>query len=142
MFTSSSEILSTHFSENNIAIGRVDGIAARIIFMITMIGTDNNIPTTPQREPQNTSDRIITNGERLSLFHTNFGSTKFHMRICTQIISTKNITDCHKSANSTNENRTGNNTAMIDPMLGIKFKKNIINAKNIAKGKPKIDIIV
>ncbi|MDF1682360.1 MAG: hypothetical protein P1U46_00915 [Patescibacteria group bacterium] len=71
----------SHFSERSIAIGLVTGIFANIIFIITIIGTDNNIPTTHHNAHQNQRDIIITNGLRFNLFHINFGSTIFHINI-------------------------------------------------------------
>ncbi|MBT3729013.1 hypothetical protein HOF65_02610 [bacterium] len=73
---------NSHFSDNSIAILRVAGIFANIIFMITIIGTDKSIPTIPHKVPQNHNDIIITNGLRLSLFHINFGSIIFHISTC------------------------------------------------------------
>jgi hypothetical protein len=55
------------------------------MLIITMRGTDNNIPTTPQILPQNQSAIRITSGLKLSLFPINFGSIIFPINTCTQI---------------------------------------------------------
>ena len=72
-------IWSSHFSERSIAIGLVASIFARIILIITMIGTDKSIQTTHHKAHQNDSDIIIASGLRLSLFHINLGSITFHI---------------------------------------------------------------
>jgi hypothetical protein len=67
------------------AIGLVTGIFASIIFIITIIGTDNNIPITHHKLHQKANDIIITKGLRFNLFHINFGSIIFHIITCIQI---------------------------------------------------------
>jgi hypothetical protein len=56
--------------------------------MITIIGTDNNIPVIPQIFHQNANAIMINNGERLSLFPINLGSTIFPIRTCIPVIHT------------------------------------------------------
>jgi len=78
----SSDITSnSHFSDNKTAIGRVVSNFDKIIFIIIIKGTDKSIPTTPQIAPQNHKAIIITKGLRFSLFHINFGSIIFHIKI-------------------------------------------------------------
>ena len=83
--SSSGSISSCHFSDNSTAILLVAEIFTRIILRITTIGTERSIPTTPQSFPQNQSASIITSGDRLSLFPTNFGSTIFPINTCAPI---------------------------------------------------------
>jgi len=81
--SASASISSSHFSESSIAILRVAGIFAKIIFMITIIGTERSIPVIPQIVHQKARARIITSGLKFNLFPTNFGSIIFHINICT-----------------------------------------------------------
>jgi hypothetical protein len=77
--------LNSHFSDNNIAIGLVAGILAKIIFIITIIGTDNNIHTIHHNDHQNDKDIIIARGLKFNLLPINLGSIIFHINICTHI---------------------------------------------------------
>jgi len=110
---------TTHFSDNNTAIGRVCSLCAKTIFIITIIGTANNIPTGHHKVPQNINEISITKGDRLSLFHISLGSITFPIIICAQAISIKNITVIYIDSNCISEKRTGNATAIIDQILGI-----------------------
>jgi hypothetical protein len=83
--TSSESIVNSHFSESKIAMLRVDGIFDKIIFIITIIGTDNNIQIIHHIAHQNKRVIIITKGLKFNLFHINFGSTIFQIIICTLV---------------------------------------------------------
>ncbi|MDP2395815.1 MAG: hypothetical protein Q8M44_02770, partial [bacterium] len=62
MTSSAQSICNSPFSDINIAILRVEGIFAKIIFNITIIGTDKIIPTIHQIALQNHNAIIITRG--------------------------------------------------------------------------------
>jgi hypothetical protein len=109
-----------HFSESKTAMGRVDSICERVIFIITIRGTESSIPIGHHSVPQNISEIKITNGERLSLFPMSFGSTKFQKNICTQVRTMRRvILDQILASGSMSENATGKKTAIIEPTLGI-----------------------
>lgn len=92
---------------------------ARVILIITIIGTERSIHTGPHSVPQNISDINITNGLKFSLFHINRGSTKFQISTCAPIIQMRKIIVRYGDSNCTRENKTGKDTAIIDPTLGI-----------------------
>lgn len=132
----------SHFSDIRIAIHLVVLNLARIILSITIIGTDKSIQITHQILHQNASESNITKGDKLSLFQRYLGSTIFHIKnwihIRTQVV-TKNITN---QSYWTIESIIGKNTAIIEPIFGIKFKINIKNAQNSAKSSQIDDIKV
>lgn len=131
----------SHFSDIRIEIGLVAGNLERIILKKTVIGTDNSIPTTHHKDPQNANETIITSGDRFSLVHKYLGSTIFPITSCTQISPIiKAITFLISSKNGISENKTGKATAIIDQILGIKFKMKINKAQNAANSKPIITI--
>ena len=107
------------FSESKTAIGRVDSICERVILIITIRGTERSIPIGHHSVPQNISDISITSGERLSLFHISFGSTKFQKNIWIQVKTISRVILSERDSNWTKENATGKNTAIIDHTLGI-----------------------
>ncbi|MDR1944942.1 MAG: hypothetical protein LBQ59_02385, partial [Candidatus Peribacteria bacterium] len=65
-------------SDNKIAIGLVVGILARIIFIITIIGTDKSIQRIHQIIHQKAREVIITKGLKFNLFPINCGSKTCH----------------------------------------------------------------
>ena len=69
-----------HFSESRMEIGRVTSICARIIFIVTIIGTERSVPIGPQSVPQNIREMRITSGLKFSLFPISFGSNIFHVK--------------------------------------------------------------
>jgi hypothetical protein len=73
--------LTTHFSDNKTAIGRVCSLWAKTIFIITIIGTARSIPTGHHKVHQNIKDIKITSGDKLSLFPINLGSITFQIVI-------------------------------------------------------------
>lgn len=73
------------------AMGFVAGKFAKTIFILTIIGTDKNIPKTPQILPQRASDSRITKGERFSDFPINRGSRIVPIVICIEISITETI---------------------------------------------------
>jgi len=145
VFTTSSpqSTCNSHFSESNIAIGLVAGIFQSTIFIITIRGTDNNIPTIPQILPQNHNETIITSGLKFNLLPINLGSIIFHINTCIPIsVELKSNELYNQNSGWTNENITTNQTAIIDQILGIKFKINIINPQNTAKFNQKINMAI
>ncbi len=78
-------ICSSPFSDKSIANGRVSGILARTILIITIIGTDRIIQTTHHKAHQNERAIIITRGDRFNLFHMKRGSIILPIRTCIQM---------------------------------------------------------
>lgn len=54
------------------------------MFIITINGTQSIIQTIHQIDAQNHREIKITNGDKFSLFHINFGSIMFHISTWTQ----------------------------------------------------------
>jgi hypothetical protein len=71
LITLFSSICKSHFSDNKIAIGLIAGISAKIIFIITMIGTDRIIPGIHHIFPQSAREVIKNNGLIFNLFPIN-----------------------------------------------------------------------
>ena len=72
-----SDELTFPAADNMTAIKRVFGNLARTIAMITIMGTQRNIPSTPQIAPQNAKDSKITIGLKFKLAPIHFGSIRF-----------------------------------------------------------------
>ena len=72
---------------------------AMMIVRTDMIGTDNNIPTTPQMELQIVSDNTTTNGLRLSDLPMIRGSRKFPLKIWTASTAIKTYRKYHPLSN-------------------------------------------
>ncbi|MGB2111335.1 MAG: hypothetical protein ACPHY8_05975 [Patescibacteria group bacterium] len=124
---------NSHFSENRIAIGFVASILANIMLIITIIGTESNIPEIHQIFPQKVKAIMINKGERLSLFPINLGSTIFPMSTCIPTIQIMIVKNGREKPNCTKEIVTGKIVAIIDPILGIKLSKNITIVQKNAK---------
>ena len=140
--------------DNNTATKRVVGNCANKIVSITIIGIDRNIPGIPQIVPHVANDNKITSGLRFKFSPIIRGSRKFPSPICTALNPNDTTINGVIVSNCTSVNNAGNIIPNNDPMVGIKFKKKIINAQNAAKSTPtafitkklsppvKIDIIV
>jgi hypothetical protein len=63
----------------------VDSNFERIIFIITIRGTDKSIQIIHHNDHQNHKDIIITKGLRFNLFHIIFGSIIVPRKICIAI---------------------------------------------------------
>ena len=89
------------------------------MFIITIIGTDKSIPIGHHNVPQKINEIRITKGLKFSLFHISLGSTKFQINTWAPIIQIRKTVGRYGDSNGTRENNTGNDTAIIDPTLGI-----------------------
>ena len=121
----------------SIASGLVASILDNIIFIITIIGTDNSIPTTHHIIHQNHNEIIITRGLRFNLFHIKRGSIIFHISTCTHASQANTAKKEKVKPNWIIAKNMGNNTAIIDQIVGIKFNINTSSAQNKAKSTPK-----
>jgi len=105
----------------------------KIIFIITIIGTDKSIQTTPQILPHKPKESNITSGLRFNLLHINLGSIIFQIRICIQTRIIKSDKSMILKPNCITANIETIQTQIIEPTVGIKFSINIENAQNNAK---------
>ena len=128
-----SSLSITHFSESNIEIDFVESNLDKIIFIITIIGTDKSIQTTPQILPHKPKESNITSGLKFNLLHINLGSMIFQIRICIQTKIIKSDKSVMLNPNWIIANIEIIQTHIIEPTVGIKFNINIENAQNIAK---------
>ena len=123
----------THFSERSIEIGLVDSNFDKIIFIITIIGTDKSIQITHHIAPHNHNESNITSGLKFNLLPINLGSITFQISICIQIkIETKAKSKALKP-NCIIAKIETIQTAIIDQTVGIKFRTNIENPQKSAK---------
>jgi len=129
----SSSFSSTHFSLSKIEIGFVESNLDKMIFIITIIGTDNNIQTTPHIEPHNQSDNNITSGLKFNLLHISLGSIIFQIKICIHIRIESKTNKTALNPNCIIANIPIIQTHIIEPTVGIKFNIKIENAQNKAK---------
>jgi hypothetical protein len=125
--------LISPFSESKIAKGLVYSISERMIIITTVKGTLTIIPVVPQINPQNIKDRMLTKGLIFIEFPIHFGSIKFPITTWMDPTTKRIIRAIEKSPNCNKENTTGNNVANKEPMVGMKFRRNIRNAQKIAK---------
>jgi hypothetical protein len=129
----SSSFSIIHFSESKIEIGLVESNLDKIILVITIIGTESNIQTTPQITHHNHKDNKITKGLKLSLDHINFGSIIFQISTCMNTKIPININKLILNQNCNNAKIEITETAIIEPTVGIKFNIKIMNDQNNAK---------
>ena len=85
---------------------------------------------------------IIANGLKFSLFQTSFGSIIFQTKISIQINVQTSTTNWSIDGNWINDKTKGKLYEIIDPIFGIKFRKNINIAQNKAKSSPQIIITI
>ena len=104
-----------------------------MIIITTVKGTLTIIPVVPHINPQNIKDSILTKGLMFIEFPIHFGSIKLPIITCIDPTIKRITKATEKSPNCNKEKTTGNNVANKEPMVGIKFKRNIRNAQNIAK---------
>ena len=106
--------------------------------MIADIGTAKNIPDIPQIYPQNSNDNKMTTGCRPRFSPSNLGSTTFPIMNCTA--ANKDMSKIAGKLNPNLRKTTGkaNTTANIEPIFGMKFRKNVAADNKNAASIPKI----
>ena len=108
------------------AIGLAAVKWAQTIITITVIGTDKNIPNTPQIAPHKPKAIKITKGLKFKDLPNKRGSKKLPttnwMAIIPQVISKNGA----QFWNWTKAKAVGKAVAIIAPILGIKFKKKFV----------------
>jgi hypothetical protein len=107
-----------------------------MIIMITVIGTQRNIPGMPQTEPHNPRESKITIGLRLSRLPISLGSSRLPMQNCTAVSTEIVAMKGPNVGNCTSVSSEGNKVAMIEPMVGMKLSKKIKTAQKLAKSTP------
>ena len=109
-----------------------------MIIIITVIGTQRNMPGIPHTEPHKPRESKITIGLRFRRFPISLGSIRLPMQNCTAV-STEIVTMKGPSVgNCTSVSSEGKRVAMIEPMVGMKLSKKIKTAQKLAKSTPTI----
>ena len=93
----------------------------RTIFMITVNGTENNIPPIPQIDPQKNKLSKITTGDTSNLFPANLGSIIFPKTIWVIINKNNKTSNPTPKPEFTKWDNPTIPTAKIEPIFGIKF---------------------
>ena len=107
-----------------------------MITVITVIGTQRNIPGIPQIEPHRPSENNMTIGLRFRRLPINRGSIKLPMENWIHVRTDATMINGPRVSNCTKVKTDGNAVAMIDPMVGMKFRKKISTAQKLAKSTP------
>jgi hypothetical protein len=89
------------------------------MFIITIIGTDNSIPITHHKVPQNIRENSITKGLKFNLFPIKRGSTIFPIMASVVVKIMKIIKVVDMDSNCIIENITGQDIAIIDQIFGM-----------------------
>lgn len=110
----------------------------RIIFIITIIGTDKSIQTTHQIIHQNQREITITSELKLSLFHISFGSITFEIKSSIIIKAIKSQSNQYQNHKIIKAKTSGSQKAKKDQTFGIKFRTKIKKDQNKAKSIEKI----
>ena len=107
-----------------------------MIIIITVIGTQRNMPGIPHTDPHRPRESKITIGLRLSRLPISLGSIRLPMQNCTAV-STEIVTKKGPSVgNCISVSSDGNRVAMIEPIVGMKLSKKIKTAQKLAKSTP------
>ena len=113
-------------------MGRVSFILLKMILIEPVIGTDRNAPGAPHKSVQKMSEPTTTAGCKSIPSPKKRGSTRLPI---TNSIALKSHSITQKlgpNPNCKNNTGIGNNTAMIDPTLGMKLRRNANSANTAA----------
>ena len=113
----------------------VDSNWDNIIDKITINGIDKNIPIVPHIIPQETNENITTNCEIFNLSPISFGWIIFPNKNWMDINKGIKIKAYEISENEIRANNDGILTAIILPIVGMKFKINAMNPHSPAPSK-------
>jgi hypothetical protein len=106
-------------AESKMAMGLVLGNLERIITMMAMMGTLNNIPVMPQILPQKLRDKMITSGLKLMLLPISLGSKRLPTKNWIDPTNNKTHKPGNNSPNCRQLNMLGKTVPINEPILGI-----------------------
>ena len=109
-----------------------------MIIIMTVIGTQRNMPGMPQIEPHRPRESRITIGLRLSLLPINLGSIRLPTQNCTPVRTNRVTMKGPSVSNCTSVSTEGKAVAIIEPIVGIKLSRKIKTAQKLAKSTPTI----
>ena len=122
-------------------IGLSGLMLSKMIFTIAVSGTERNIPTIPLIEPQKISENMISSGLRSMPFPIMLGSTRLPIVNFTVRIAMPSQRALIGFSNCTRAKRNGSTLATIEPMLGMKLRKNVRIPQMMTKSSPNIQVM-
>ena len=104
--------------------------------MMTVNGTHKNIPGIPHIEPHKANESSKTKGLKFKRLPMRRGSRILPTVNCNPVIAIATMKNGAHPSNCTSVKSAGNAVAIIEPMVGMKFRRNIKTAQKLAESTP------